>query len=67
MQVDRAGAVLYEPETDRELFRAAHEDMGPNVEVIDVDAHINDAAFADAVTDQLLCYASEIKKAMKQK
>lgn len=65
--VDRAGAVLYEPETDRELFRAAHEDMGPNVEVIDVDAHINDAAFADAVTDQLLCYASEIKETMKQK
>lgn len=65
--VDKAGKALYEPETDHALFQAVHKEMGPKIKVIDVDAHINDAIFADAVTDQILCYADEIKESMKQK
>lgn len=52
--IDAAGQPFHDPEADRALFAALHEHAGSNVRVKDLDAHINDPAFAGALADELL-------------
>lgn len=53
-QIDAEGGVFYAPETDQVLFQAIKECAKPPVKVIEVDAHINDAAFSEILVRELL-------------
>jgi uncharacterized protein (UPF0261 family) len=53
--LDREGAPFHDPEADAALFDALRRHVRtPPVELIELDLHINDPAFADALADQLL-------------
>jgi uncharacterized protein (UPF0261 family) len=41
-------------EADAALFESLRSHVGPNVRVREIDAHINDPAFADALADEML-------------
>ena len=48
------GGVFHDPAADAALFDAIRETVDPPVvELVEVDAAINDDAFADAAADQL--------------
>lgn len=47
--IDAEGAVFYDPVADAALFEALRAHLEPQVELIEVDAHINDPAFAAAL------------------
>jgi len=47
------GGPFYEPEADEALFSAIRENLGPNVELHEVEAEINDAGFAIAIAEKL--------------
>ena len=46
---DRPGHAFYDPEADAAFVDALEEDLAPQIEVVKVEAHINDPAFAEAV------------------
>ncbi|MDI7253278.1 MAG: Tm-1-like ATP-binding domain-containing protein, partial [Actinomycetota bacterium] len=48
-ETDKAGAPLFDPEADRHFVEAFKKALPPDVEVLEVDCHINDEGFADAV------------------
>jgi uncharacterized protein (UPF0261 family) len=52
--IDAEGQPFHDPEADRALFASLRDHCGPNVVIREVDAHINDAEFADALVDELL-------------
>ena len=52
--LDRPGQPFHDPAADRALFDALRRHLAPHVTVREIDAHINDAAFADAVAEALL-------------
>jgi len=52
--LNRQGGVLYDEAANRAFAEAMRETLSPQVELIDLDAHINDRAFADAVVDTFL-------------
>jgi uncharacterized protein (UPF0261 family) len=52
--LDRPGQPFHDPEADQALFAALRQHLAPHVSVRELDAHINDPAFADAVADTLL-------------
>jgi uncharacterized protein (UPF0261 family) len=52
--LDAEGQPFRAPETDRALFDTLREHLNDAVEVVEVDAHINDTAFADAFAERLL-------------
>jgi uncharacterized protein (UPF0261 family) len=45
------GGAFWAPETDRAFAAALRTGLRPDIPVIDVDAHVNDPAFADVVLD----------------
>lgn len=47
------GGALYEPESDRLFLEALRKHLDPDIEVIEVDTHINTPEFAQAVVDAL--------------
>lgn len=47
------GGPFYDPAADQALFGALRENLGGNVEVHELDAHINDPAFAVAMAERL--------------
>ena len=47
------GQVFHDPEADAALLEGLHETLGPNVEVHEEDADVNDPAFATAMADRL--------------
>ncbi len=53
-QIDSEGDIFYDPEADSALFGAIKESADGHVPVMEVDAHINDAAFAKALVERLL-------------
>lgn len=53
-QIDAAGGVFYQPETDKVLFEAIKKHAAPHVPVMEVDAHINDAEFSEKAVQALL-------------
>jgi len=52
--LDATGQAFWWPEADAALFQSLRNWMSPHVEVIDLDLHINDPAFAEAAADKLL-------------
>ena len=53
-QIDSEGDIFYDPEADSALFGAIKESAHGHVPVMEVDAHINDAAFAEALVGRLM-------------
>ena len=49
--IDAPGQPFHDPAADRALFDSLRAHVGSNVRVVDVDAHINDPAFAAALVD----------------
>jgi len=49
--VDKEGRALYDPEADRAFIEAVRNNVQEQVEVVEVDAHINDDAFTEKVVD----------------
>jgi uncharacterized protein (UPF0261 family) len=52
--IDRVGQPFHHPEADRALFDSLKKYVNSSVEVIELEYHINDTDFSDAVTEQLL-------------
>jgi uncharacterized protein (UPF0261 family) len=52
--IDAEGKPFWWPEADAALFHSLRLWMSPNVELIELDHHINDPAFAEAATKKLL-------------
>jgi uncharacterized protein (UPF0261 family) len=58
--MDKEGAPFHDPEADAALFDALRRHVRtPPVELVELDLHINDPAFADAVADRLLAALNE--------
>jgi uncharacterized protein (UPF0261 family) len=52
--IDAPGQPFHDPEADRVLFETLRAAVGPQVRVVDVDAHDNDPAFAATLVRELL-------------
>jgi uncharacterized protein (UPF0261 family) len=52
--IDAEGQPFHDPEADRALFAALRRGIGSNVRLVEVDAHINDAVFAETLVRELL-------------
>jgi uncharacterized protein (UPF0261 family) len=52
--IDAPGQPFHDPGANRALFDSLRAHLGPPVRVVEVDAHINDPAFAQALTTELL-------------
>jgi uncharacterized protein (UPF0261 family) len=52
--IDAEGKPFWWPEADRALFESIPHWLAPHVELIELDLHINDPAFADACARKLL-------------
>ena len=52
--LDREGQPFHDPAADAALFEALRANVRPPVELVELDLHINDPEFADAVADALL-------------
>jgi uncharacterized protein (UPF0261 family) len=52
--IDAEGQPFHDPDADRALFDALRRHAGPGVRIVEVDAHINDPAFAETLADELL-------------
>lgn len=53
------GQPFHDPEADEALFDALRENLGDNVEVVELETDINDAAFAGAMADKLDEYCGQ--------
>ncbi|WP_031443781.1 Tm-1-like ATP-binding domain-containing protein [Arenibacter sp. NBRC 103722] len=53
-QIDSEGDIFYGPDADSALFGAIKENAKGHVEVVEMDAHINDEAFAKMLVERLL-------------
>ena len=51
--IDAEGQPFHDPEADEALFAALREGLGDNVELIEMDANVNDPEFAAAMADKL--------------
>jgi uncharacterized protein (UPF0261 family) len=52
--IDREGQPFHDPEADTALFTSLRAELKGSIRVREVDAHINDEEFAQAVADELL-------------
>ncbi len=52
--IDRAGQPFWWPEADAALFQSLRNWMAPQVQLVELDMHINDAAFAETAARILL-------------
>jgi uncharacterized protein (UPF0261 family) len=52
--IDKQGQPFWWPEADAALFQSLRNWLAPQVELIELDLHINDPAFADAAASRLL-------------
>jgi len=53
-QVDSEGDIFYDPEANRALFGSIKENAENHIKVVEMDAHINDEAFAKMLVERLL-------------
>ena len=51
---DNEGGKFWWPEADKALFDSIKQNINPEVQVIDLDCHINDEAFSDAAVKMIL-------------
>ena len=60
--LDVEGKEFHDPEADRALFESLRRHAsGKNVRVVEMDAHINDEAFATAMADALLALLQQVR------
>jgi uncharacterized protein (UPF0261 family) len=52
--IDAPGQPFHDPAADRALFETLREAVPPEVRWVEVDAHINDPAFAEALVSEML-------------
>ena len=52
--LDADGQPFYDPDANRALFDSLRANAGPQLRIRDIDAHINDPLFSDALVDELL-------------
>jgi uncharacterized protein (UPF0261 family) len=52
--LDAEGQPFRDAEADRALFESLRENLPSHVTILEIDAHINDPAFSDALADALL-------------
>jgi len=52
--IDRDGQPFYDPAADTALFQALRDHLDATVTLVELDLHINDPDFADAVANRLL-------------
>ncbi|MEO8184935.1 MAG: Tm-1-like ATP-binding domain-containing protein [Deltaproteobacteria bacterium] len=52
--IDAPGQPFHDPAADRALFETLREAIPPEVRWVEVDAHINDPAFAEALVSEML-------------
>jgi uncharacterized protein (UPF0261 family) len=57
--IDAEGQPFHDPDADRALFDALREHAGPGVRIVEVDAHINEPRFAQALVDELLRHLNQ--------
>ena len=57
--IDREGQPFWWPDADRALFDSLRLWMSPHVKLIDLDLHVNDPAFAQAMAEGLLAMLSK--------
>lgn len=50
---DRPGHAFYDPEANAALVEELESRLAPQVQLLKVDAHVNDEAFAEAVADKM--------------
>jgi uncharacterized protein (UPF0261 family) len=53
-QIDAAGGVFYQPETDRVLFETLKKHAARHIPVVEVNAHINEVEFSEKAVQTLL-------------
>ena len=53
-RLDREGQPFWWPEADAALFQSLRNWMSPHVRLVEVEAHINDPAFAETAAGLLL-------------
>ena len=54
--IDAEGQPFHDAEADTALFEVLRAEVGPNVELIEMDNNVNDPEFADAMADKLDSY-----------
>lgn len=64
--LDQEGAPFYDPDANRALFDAVRRYVRPPVELVELDLHINDPEFAEAVADRLLAALDSQQQNKKQ-
>ena len=52
--IDRPGKPFFDPVADESLFDALRANVRPNVKLVELDRHINDPEFAEAIADEFL-------------
>jgi uncharacterized protein (UPF0261 family) len=52
--LDAPGKPFHDPDADAALFEALRRNVGPPVTLVELDLHINDFEFADAMAEQLI-------------
>jgi uncharacterized protein (UPF0261 family) len=52
--IDAPGKPFHDPEADRALFEELRARLASHVRVVEVDAHVNDPAFADVLVREML-------------
>jgi len=52
--IDAPGQPFHDPEADRVLFETLRQEIRPPVRTVEIDAHINDPAFAEALASTLV-------------
>jgi uncharacterized protein (UPF0261 family) len=57
--LDAPGQPFHDAAADAALFDSLRAHVGPNVRLVELDLHINDPAFADAIVEQLLTLLPE--------
>jgi uncharacterized protein (UPF0261 family) len=52
--IDAEGQPFHDPDADRVLFDTLRLEVKPDVRIVEVPAHINDAGFADVLATEML-------------
>ncbi len=58
--IDAEGLPFHDPEANAALFRALRHNVAPSVKVVELDLHINDPRFADAIVKHVLEHAPPV-------
>lgn len=53
-EIDRENQPFYDPESDKALFNTLKKNLNKHIKLIELDAHINDAIFAETAAKEFL-------------